>query len=505
MSQRKAGVVISYLGQVVHILTGLIYTPVMLRLLGQSEYGLYQLVYSVVSYLSLLSLGFSASYMRFYAREKAKGDENGVAKLNGMFILIFSTISMICILCGIVMILNIRRIFGTGLTESEYDTARVLMGLMIINLALTFPNSIFNCIVTSQERFLFQKTLILIHYVLNPFLTFPLLLYGYGSVGMVTVTTSLTFAVLLTNAFYCIKKLNARFCFRGLQFSLLKEMWVFTFFIFLNQIVDQINWSVDKFLLGRLTGTTAVAVYGIGGQINTLYLQFSTSVSNVFVPKVNKIVAETGNNEELTRLFTKVGRVQFMIMALILSGFTFFGRAFIKFWAGNGYDESYIVALLLIFPVTVPLIQNLGIEIQRARNKHKARSVVYFGIAILNIFLSIPLVKLLGPTGAAIGTAVSLILGNILFMNWYYHNRLGIDIWYYWKNIAKYIPALVIPCILGVLNMIFVEYNSLIKLVCGIIIYTIIYCVSMFLLGMNEEEKRVIVGPVSKILKKKVW
>lgn len=213
-NQRKAGIIISYTGQLVHILTGLLYTPVMLRLLGQSEYGLYQLVSSVVSYLSLLSLGFGASYMRFYAREKANGDKDGIARLNGMFMLIFGAISVICILCGIVMLTNIRLIFGSGLTDSEYTTASVLMTLMIINLVITFPNSVFNCIVTSQEKFIFQKTLSLLQYLLNPFLTFPLLLIGYGSIGMVMITTSLTIGVFLTNIYYCFKKLHTKFCFQ---------------------------------------------------------------------------------------------------------------------------------------------------------------------------------------------------------------------------------------------------------------------------------------------------
>ena len=144
INQRKAGVILSYAGELVKILVSLIYTPIMLRLLGQSEYGLYQLVYSVVAYLSLLSLGFGSSYLRFYSRYKAQKDEDSVAKLNGMFMLIFCSISIICVLCGLVMIGNIRGIFGTGLTESEYATAKVLMGLLIINLAMTFPNSVFN-------------------------------------------------------------------------------------------------------------------------------------------------------------------------------------------------------------------------------------------------------------------------------------------------------------------------------------------------------------------------
>lgn len=152
--------------------------------------------------------------------------------------------------------------------------------------------------------------------------------------------------------------------------------------------------------------------------------------------------------------------------------------------------------------MTVPLIQNLGIEIQRAKNKHKARSVVYLFISIENVFLSIPLIKMFGPVGAAIGTTLSLIAGNILFMNWYYHNRLGIDIWYYWKNIASFIPGLVLPCIVGVLNMSFINFDRLWKLAIGIILYSIIYCLSMLFFGMNTEEKNSILGPVRKVLKR---
>ena len=502
INQRKAGVILSYAGEIVKILVNLVYTPIMLRLLGQSEYGLYQLVYSVVSYLSLLSLGFGSSYLRFYSRYKAQNDEDGVAKLNGMFILIFFSISVICILCGTVMVGNIRTIFGTGLTESEYATAKILMELLIINLALTFPNSVFNCSITAHEKFLFQKLLILLQNLFSPFLTLPLLIMGYGSIGMVSVTTLLTFVLLISNMIYCFKKLHVRFAFHGLKISLFKEMWVFTFFIFLNQIIDQINWSVDKFLLGRFAGTTAVAMYGVGGQINTLYLQFSSAVSNVFVPKVNRIVAETNDNNQLTRLFTKVGRIQFMVLGLILSGFVFFGIPFVKIWAGSEYSASYAVALLLIIPVTVPLIQNLGIEIQRAKNMHKARAVVYLAIAIANMFISIPLIKLMGSAGAALGTAISLIAGNIIFMNWYYHARIGMNMIYFWKEIAKFIPALIAPCVVGIAIMKFVNITGFVKLGVFAVVYAVVYGLSMYFLGMNEEEKQLVMGPIRKILRK---
>lgn len=502
MSQRKAGVILSYISQGIQVLSGLIYTPIMLRLLGQSEYGLYQLVYSVVSYLSLLGFGFTASYMRFYSRAKAKNDEEEVSRLNGMFMVIFLVIAVICILCGTVMVGNIELIFADGLTPQEYPTARILMALMIFNLALTFPNSVFDAFTSAHERFFFQKMLVVLQNLLNPFLALPLLLLGYGSIGMVCVTTFLTVAKLAVNVWFSLKKLKVHFIFNGFRFGLLKEMWVFTFFIFLNQIIDQVNWSVGKFLLGRLSGTTAVAIFGLGAQINSMYLQFSTSISNVFVPKVNRIVATSDDNSELTKLFTKVGRVQFIILALIFTGFIFFGQPFMVFWGGEGYADSYYIALWLILPVTVPLIQNLGIEIQRAKNKHKVRSIVYFCIAIANVLISIPLIRVVGTVGAAMGTGISLICGNIIFMNWYYQKYIGLDMLYFWKSISRFIPSLVAPCIMGVVIMQFVTINSLIVLGLWIVLYAAVYCVSMYFLGMNNEEKRMVMGPIRKLIKK---
>jgi len=497
-SQRKAGVILSYISEIIKILSALVYTPIMLRLLGQSEYGLYQLVHSVVAYLGLLSLGFNASYVRFYSRFKAYNKGNEIARLNGMFMTVFIGIAIIALVCGSFMTINIRAIFKDGLTDIEYGTARTLMILMVINLALTFPNSVFTCISSAHERFFFQRLLTVLNNLLNPFLSLPLLLLGYGSIGMVAVTTAITLGQMAANMWYVFAKLKEKFVFHHFQFSLLKEIWGFTFFIFLNQIIDQINWSVDRFLIGRMINTTAVAVYGLGSQINSMYLMLSSSISSVFVPKVNRIVTESDDNHELSVLFNRIGRIQFMVLTLVMTGFIFFGEPFMRFWGGSGYGDSYYVALWLIIPVTVPLIQNLGIEIQRAKNKHKVRAVVYFGIAIANIFLSIPLIKIYGPIGAAIGTAIALIVGNIIFMNWYYDHRIGLDIKGFWKNIMKFLPAFVIPVVFGVVIMNFITINKLLSLILWVVLYAIIFCLSMWLFGMNESEKKLVRGVLTK-------
>lgn len=503
ISEKKAGVVLSYISEFIRIITGLVYTPVMLRLLGQSEYGLYQLVYSVVSYLSLLSLGFGSSYMRFYSRRKAKNDEEGIAKLNGLFMIVFLIMAAVALVCGFFMVQNSRAILGSKLTEAENDKAKILMALLVVNLAITFPDSIYNCVITANERFFFQKLLIVISNIASPLTTLPLLIAGFGSVGMVSVTTSITIFTFFIHIFYCHKKLDIHFIFREPDFKLLGSLGKFTFFIFLNQIIDQINWSIDKFVLGRVAGTTAIAVYGVGAQLNTLYVELSGSISNVFVPQVNRIVAERDDNNELTALFTKVGRIQFLVLALVLTGLIFFGRAFIPMWAGAGYEGSFAVMVLLILPVTVPLIQNIGIEIQRAKNKHQVRSVVYFFVALANVAISIPLAKRFGPVGAALGTNITMVAGNIIFMNWYYDNGIGLNIPYFWRSIGSLAKGLILPVILGFIILYFVPMSNLLILIIWVAIYTGIYCGSMWMFGMNDYEKGLVRSSLMKFKRKR--
>lgn len=499
INQLKAGVVLSYITQGVQIISGLLYTPIMLRMLGQSEYGLYQLVHSVVSYLSLLSLGFGSGYMRFYSRYKAQNDKKGIAKINGMFMIIFSVIAIICILCGVVMLFNMDAIFGNGLTIAEKSKARVLLAMMVFNMAISFIESVFSSYVTAHERFLFQRLVTFFRTLFHPFITLPLLLLGYGSVGMVVVATALTVIAFIANIFYCLKKLSMKFNFRGFDFRLLKEMWVFTFFIFVNLVVDRINWSVDQFLLGRMIGTGAVAVYGVAGHLNQMYISMSIAVSGVFIPRVNILVAKETDNRNLSELFSKVGRAQFIILTLIISGYILFGREFIAIWAGNEYSGSYLIGLFLMVPATIPLIQNLGVEIQRAKNKHKVRSLVYLFIAIANVFLSIYLIKTFDVTGAAIGTAVSLFVGNCVFMNFYYHKKLGLDMMYFWKEILKFIPAVTISVVCGLLVKWFIGCSTLFLLGVNIVLYCAIYLLIQWFIGMNEYEKEIFGKPIRKI------
>jgi O-antigen/teichoic acid export membrane protein len=489
INQLKAGAALSYVSMGLGYVIAIIYTPIMLRLLGQSEYGLYNLVASAVAYLGLLNFGFGSAYIRFFSRYKVNNDRVNIAKLNGMFLIVFSVIGFIAVLAGMVLVFYTETIFGNELTLREITTAKILMAIMVINIAFSFPNIVFNSHITANEQFIFQKILQMVRVVANPFLILPILFMGYGSIGMVIVTTILNISIEVTNAIFCFRKLNMEFSFKKFDFSLMKEMTIFSSFIFINMITDQINWNIDKFILGRFHGTIPVAVYGLAAQLNTYYISLSTAVSNVFIPRVHKMVASSDNNQELTLLFTRVGRVQFIILSMVATGLVFFGQPFINMWAGKNYNGSYPILLLLALPVTIPLVQNIGIEIQRAKNMHKFRSWVYFFIALANVFITIPLAKSYGGVGAAIGTAVSLIIGNGFVMNWYYHARVGLNMKFFWGQILSFIPSLLPPVIIGILMYLYIDLYKIQTFILGGIVYVIVFSASVWFLGMNQYEK----------------
>lgn len=501
-NQRKIGAILSYVVIALNMVVGLAYTPFLIRSLGQSEYGLYSIVYTVISYLTVMDMGFGNSIIIYTARYINQGDKEKQDKLHGMFFLIYCVIGVIATIIGIILFFNVDTLFGNTMTIEELSKARVMMLILTFNLAITFPLSIFGNIMVAHEKFVLGKSVKILQILLQPMMMIPLLLLGYKAIAMVIVVTITNIICLLLNTFICIKNLNVRLKFKGFDFTLLKEIFAYSFFIFLNQIIDKANWSLGQFLLGSLVGTVATAIYAVSSQLNNMYMNFSTAISNVMLPKITKMEDRKASNKEFTDVFVKTGRIQYLLMALIITGFVLFGKAFINWWAGPGYEDSYLIACILMIPATIPLIQNIGLSILQAKNLYKYRTIIFFGIAILNVVMSIPLTKIYGGIGTAIGTAVSLILGQCIILNIYYHKKVGINMIEFWKNILRMSIPIVFVALFGIGLNIFIVSNSILILALKIILYSIVYVLIMWFFGMDNYEKNLIIKPFNKIIAK---
>lgn len=500
----KIGAILSYVIIIVNMLIGVLYTPILTAKLGQTEYGLYSLVTSVISYLTILDFGFGNAIIIYTTRYRNKNEKDKEQKLHGMFFIIYTIIGIIAGIIGAILWLNVDKLFGNTMSADELSKAKILMAILTFNLVVTFPLSIFSSIITSYEKFVFSKVLNLARIILNPIVMLILLNFGIKSVGLVILVTVLNITTLILNYIYCKTKLKIKLKFGKIDFKLLKEIMAYSVWIFLNSIMDKINWSLDQFVLGIYSGSVAIAIYSVASQLNQMYINFSTAISGVLLPRITKMENDNASDEEFTDIFIKTGRIQYIVMGLIMSGFVLFGKEFINImWVGPEYAESYIIACLLMLPSTIPLIQNVGLNILQAKNKYKFRVIVLMIFAVVNVCISIVLSKIYGGVGAALGTAISTILGQVIFMNIFYQKKIGINIIKFWKNILTMSIPMIFVIILAIILKTIVPINSVIILVAQIVLYTLIYCLIVYRFSINEYEKQLILKPINKIIRRK--
>lgn len=492
-NQLKAGAILTYVSLVVGNVIALLYTPFMLRTLGQEEYGLYSLANSVVGYLTVLDFGFGSATIRYTAKYKAENNLEKAKEMYGMFFILYLGIGLLTFCLGVFLAFRANIFFAKGLTENEIATVKKLLILAALNLAVSFPFGIFTSIITAYEKFIFLKVSSLLRLIINPLFLIPTLMFGYKSTGLIVVTTLLNIVFFVVNLFYCIKKLHIRFIIKRFDVPLLKEIVNYSVWIFVGSIVNQLWWNAGQFLLGMYASSISIAIYSVSMQFKTYFESFATAISGVFLPRMTTMVSNKADNNAFTEYFIKVGRLQYIIIALITTGFILFGRQFISVWAGAEYRNSYFVTLLIFIPLSLIDTQTLGITILQAKNKHKFRSLLYLGVAILCIAISIPFIKVYAEIGCAIATASALFIGNLIIMNWYYSKKIGLNIKRYWFELLKMTPGIVLVTIAGYFVLkIIPELSRYKTLLPAMLVYCFFYILVLYFLSFNTYEKNLI-------------
>lgn len=499
MNQIKAGAILNYVIIGLNTLTGLLYTPFMLRCLGQNEYGLYSLVASVIAYLTLLDFGFGSAIVRYTAKIRATSAKEDEWSLYGMFLSVYLVLGIFITVGGVVLYANTDRMFDQTMTADELNQARIMMALMVGNLAITFPFSIFGSIISAYERFVFQRIVSILRIILSTAVLIVVLSCGYKAIALVVVQTVFSIATLLLNLVYCFKKLKIKIRFGRFDMPLLKDIAIFSFWNFMGAIVDRIYWGTGQFILGIYSGTVAVALFSLAITLMNMYMQMSTSFNSVLLPRITAMVVKPGREREVSDIFIKTGRLQFCVLALITAGFTIFGRQFVTLWAGESYITTYSITLIFFFSLICPLIQNVGLTIIQARGQQKFRSLVYLGISVASLVAQIFVTERYGALGCAVVIGVTLFVGQWVIMNIYYHRSQSIDIPMFWKQIIRMALAPVALTVIGLMAVRVCEINTWLRLAVAIGIFCAIYVPVFYALSMNRYEQDIVKAPFKKL------
>lgn len=448
VNQRRAGAVLSYVALTVNAVTTFIYTPLILSFLTTSEYGVYQLIGSMIAYLGVMDMGLSTTLARFYVEASVKKDKSHVENLLAMSAVIYGVLTLLSVVIGIGFDLLLPTLFGNSFTEGELELAHQMMLLVLANCIVVLPGNYFLAVINANERFVFSRTLRIVRYLLQFAGVIAVLELGQGAIGVLAVQVSLNLLVDIAYIVYYRGKLHVKARLHHWDKKLLLHIFSFSGYILLNMVFDQIFWKTGQVVLGAVVNAAAVGIYGIATQLITSgYMEVSTGVTSVFLPRLTAISAKSDDMAEINGLFDRIGHIQALLVWGICAGFVSIGQEFIYVWAGPAYGEAFWATLILMLGLNVSLVQNLGISVLQAKDKQGFRAIVYIVIALLDLLVSIPVSARFGVIGCAVTAAIFLFVGTGPIMNWYYHTRIGIDIPKFWHQV---LPIL-IPAVLTAL------------------------------------------------------
>lgn len=495
----KSDVIISYVSLILSLVVMLILTKVEVKYLGKDLYGVFTLINSTIGYIAILDMGVGQTIIRYISQFRAEGKKSQIDKLAGHSFKTYIKIACIGLIIGIFIIYYAQEIFNS-LNTNNISIFRICFFISLLNILLQIPAATFNAVLSAYNEFKIIRLLNIFRSCFRAIFITLLLKLNFGMIAIVLVDLVVTQIINVYCFLYMNLKLEVKMNFSPISKSLKKELFSYSFFIFLGIITDQIFWKTDSIILGVMGTSSIVAVYGISSQLISQFLNICSTFSSVFLPRIVEKITNGCTQKEINKFFIKASRYQFMFVAIIIVSYIFIGKDFIILWLGGGYSDAYRYGLIIILSLVVPMFQTTGYQILFAINKHKFRSIIYLINAIMNIVLSIVLFKLIGADGVAFATAIAMIIGNTLIMNIYYKHTFKIKLFYFFKEVCGKVSLVAI-----VTSFIYYLMNSFVGVsLIGFIIKGSIGClcyiILIFIVVLNRKEKQEILKIKSKIL-----
>ena len=346
--QIKWGAVLSYAAIALNIISGLVYTPWMVRTIGDSQYGLYTLAHSLIT-LFLVDFGLSSATSRYLSKYNAEGDRKGAERFLGAVYKLYLIIDAVIFTVLTVLFFFLDSMY-VNLTPQELEQFKVVYVISALFAVINFPFVTFNGILTAYEKFVPLKVADLLYRIFTVGFTVIALLLGYGLYALVTVHAVSGLLILVFKFVVIHRTVPNRPKFRNSQKGIYKEIFSFSVWVTVSSLAMRLVFNITPSILGVVTGTAAIAVFGIVTTIEGYTYTITTAINGMFMPKISRILTQNDTQENLNPLFLTVGKFQFALNGLIVAGFACVGRSFIQLWMGEGYALAYYGILLVIVP-----------------------------------------------------------------------------------------------------------------------------------------------------------
>ena len=502
--QKKQGILISYVNIVLSTLVNIVLTPILIASLTDEGYSIYKIMRSFAGPLAMLNLGVSTVVARNIAKYLACENASKKEKENMQGIALLLSIGMgaLIMAAGYVMQMLIPSMYAETFSAESIRLAQQMFMVFTGTTAIHILTEPFRGAIMGHGRFILYYGSQSFQYAFRFAAIYLLVNAGYGALSVAVVDLVVSAIILLAYCIYVFFVLRERVRLYYIDKRTLLEFSSFALAILLQAFVNQVNNNLDIIILGASEAADVITMYSSALTIYSVYNMLISVFSGVYLPQATRLVEGNASGEELTDFVIKPGRVQAMIAVCIVGGFAVSGMDFISIWIGSQYINAYYVALFLMIPVTIPLVESVAIAILDAKLKRVFRSVVLMVMAVVNAAATVVLVHFFGFWGALLGTIGSLLLGHGLLMNLYYQRSLSMNVFRMFREIfaGSLGAGLLATAICFPLSFLIngTLFSFLLKAGC----FVIAYGVFLLWFGLRGQERRYIARMTNRLFRK---
>lgn len=424
-----------------------IMTPLIIRSLGNHDYGIWEIVLSVVGYMGLIQFGLPPAIVRYVARYNALNDREKLNQIYSSSFIIFIFIGLICALIIVAWALIYPQILAEkGMSYKRYSLFLMIIAVQVLQI---FPGIFIQSFHDGFQRYTLTNSITAVQIIITNVVIYYMLNKGYGLIAFATINTISFFLKLTVLWGLLLLPRYGKFSFKRkyINKNSLKELFSFGLKSFLLGIAGRISFNTDSIVIGAFLGPAIVPYYIIPVNLINKIKGIIMSITVGFMPHFSELHAK-GSNDEIVTSFFKYSRYTVGITIFMFLGVFFCGVPFINIWIGPEYGEQgkYILYIIGI-AFFIPLLNPFQGRILTSMGEHGILANIGMAAALLNISLSLVLVNYFGKEGVALGTLIPAFLAEPIILI-QVSKRVGFHIWLY---IKKVLLRLILPALLTVL------------------------------------------------------
>jgi O-antigen/teichoic acid export membrane protein len=490
LSKFKAGAIVSYAAIAINMLAALFYTPWMVNVIGKSNYGLYTLALSLIN-MFLLDFGMSDAVTRFVSEFRAKHDETGISEFMGIVYRIYFIIDAVILVVLAVLYFFLPGIYK-GLTPAELSDFRVVYLIVAVYSVASFPFITLNGILIAYEQFVWYKGCDILYRLLVIFCTFFALKSGQGLFALVLITTIFGLVIIGLKVYLIRRKLGLKVRFGYHSSAMLKKIFSFSVWTSIYGLAQRMIFNIMPSILGIFSNSLAITKFGFADTLEGYVYVFGNAINGMFMPKVAELTAAETDTRRITDLMIKIGRIQMVVMSLIIGGFLLLGKEFFILWMGEDFVISYYCAALMILPAILSSTESIADSAMIMMNKVDLRAYSAIAMAVVNVAIACVLTKPYGALGGAIAIFCAYTVQNII-LNIMYAKNMHLEMKrFYAQCYARMVVPAVIFGVLGWLVIPLIPVGGWLGFLLKAAVLVAIYVPLVWNLYMNDSEKTMV-------------